>query len=328
MTRGRCRARPVLHQISSVDGADTRGEVPANLSTEGGLERTVRCGKHARKSGRRVAIVGTCAVHIHVALCDVIENAGASDGVSIGRIARAVAAGTVFARGEFVIDRIGISLPSARTLINESLDTRENRRGERSSTRTGPAARVATADGSAITEVRKAKNIVVTPNAVGREERNVGKVAHAIVRVAHHGLPRGLCPSLAASADNTIYRRRARRATAGRATGSCRGLKMLLTGRAIAEASASVCRRVPFKLGNQRTAAGIIPGNLRNVRTRRGKCRGVRRIPIRAVGSCKGVAEIRSTYSYVIRTGSERIGADAMRSGGDAVVAHGRSAVP
>jgi len=167
----------------------------------------------------------------------------------------------------------------------------------------------------------------MAPNTVGREERNVRKVAHAIVRVAKHGLPGGLCPSLAASADNAIYGRQAGRAAAGSSTGGYRGLKILLSRWTVAKAAAAVGRGVPFKLCNQRTRAGIIPRNLGNVRTRRCKCGRIRGIPVSAVCPCESIAKIGSSHGHVIGTGGQRIDAYAVGCARDVVVARGGSAV-
>ena len=56
------------------------------------------------RSRWNVAVVGAGAVHIHVALRDVIENARTADCVSEGGIASAVAGGAIFGGRQTVID--------------------------------------------------------------------------------------------------------------------------------------------------------------------------------------------------------------------------------
>lgn len=84
---------------------------------------------------------------------NIVKNAGAPDAVPVGRIAGAVAAGTVFAGRKFVINRIGIALASPGALVDQRLNPREDGRGERSPAGAGPSAGAPAAKRSAVGNV-------------------------------------------------------------------------------------------------------------------------------------------------------------------------------
>ena len=153
----------------------------------------------------------------------------------------------------------------------------------------------------------------MAPDAIGGKERNVRKVAHAVVGIAQHSLPRRLRPSLATAAHNTVDGSQTGRASPGPAPFGNGSFKVLLSHRAVAKTAGTVGRGIAFKAGDQRTRARIIPRNFWNVGERGRKGRGVRGIPISAVRMGKRVAEVRSAHSHVIRAGRQCINSDSMR---------------
>src|SRR4029077_11684867 len=119
------------------------------------------------------------------------------------RVAGAASARTVLGSRELIINGSGIALRPGGLLIDQRLDSGHDRRRKRRATRARPRARVAAAGRSAIRRIGPAKYIVVTPQAIRGEQRDVWSVAHAVVRIAENRLPRGLRPSCTGSAYNT-----------------------------------------------------------------------------------------------------------------------------
>jgi hypothetical protein len=155
------------------------------------------------------------AVHVHVALLDVVENAAAGDAVSQRRIARSVPAGSIFGGRQTVIRRIRISLARAGLLIDQSLDPGQNRRSEGRSTRTRPSAWRSGARGPAVrTGTGIAKHKEMAPETVRRKQRNIRQVSYAIARHAYQHLPRRFSPARATAADHPGGGWRPRRTTA------------------------------------------------------------------------------------------------------------------
>lgn len=70
------------------------------------------------------------AIHIEVALRDVVENAGAGDAVAKRGIASRIARCAVFGRGKAVQRRIRIALARTRLLVDQRLNAGHDRRGE------------------------------------------------------------------------------------------------------------------------------------------------------------------------------------------------------
>jgi len=116
----------VEHQVVGVDGADAGGEIPAGGGAVGLEVRGVAGGEHAVGARWAVAIVGAGAIHVHVALGDVIEGAGSADGVAVAGIAGGAATRAIFGGGNLVINGIGITLAPG-FLIHERLDAGHDR---------------------------------------------------------------------------------------------------------------------------------------------------------------------------------------------------------
>jgi hypothetical protein len=172
------------HQLIRVDGADSRGKVPAGGCSIRFRVRAAGSRKHAFFARRQVAIAGARAVHVHVALGHVIENARACRAVVICGVAGGGAGRAIFASGYRVIDGIRIALEAPSTLVDQRLDAGHDRRRERCSTRAGPTAGSACTGSSAIAYIRPANYVVVAPDAIRGEQRDVRNVAHAVVRNA------------------------------------------------------------------------------------------------------------------------------------------------
>lgn len=176
--------RPVVYEVGDVDGADAGGEVPAGGSGEGGLIRAIRSGEDAGSVGGIKTVGDSGAVHGHVALSDVVENAGRRNGIAERGVAGRIAAGTVFAGRKTVERGIWIALPRASLLVDERLNASHDRGSKRSSSRAGPPAGSAGAGGAAVGGVGIAEKVVVRPKAIGGEERNIGDVAKGVIGIA------------------------------------------------------------------------------------------------------------------------------------------------
>src|ERR1700756_370382 len=100
-------------------------------------------------------------------------------------------------------------------MVNECLNTRHDGRGERSSTRTRPRTRIGAAGRAPLRCVRPAENVVMAPETIGGEERNVWSVAQTVVRIAEYRLPRWLGPSRTCTPDNAVGGRGSSGALAG-----------------------------------------------------------------------------------------------------------------
>src|SRR5262249_39791830 len=262
-----------------------------------------------------------------VAVGDVIKNAAGCGGRSARGIASAAAAGTVFRGSELVINRGGIALRRAGLLVNQGLNGGGGWRRERSAACAGPSAGIGTARGASIGSVRPAENVVVAPEAVGSEERNVRRVAHAIGRIAEDGLPGWLGPSGACAADDSVCRRRARgaltRTTAARNCGCEKGAEE----RVVAQTRGTVGGTVAEIEGEQVSGAGIVPRNFGNVGNCRTEVRGVRVAPEICVGAGERVAEIGGADGNVVWSGSKGVDTDTVHGFGGAVVAPGGAAI-
>src|SRR5947209_20140743 len=74
--------------------------------------------------------------------------------------------------------------------------------------------------------IRPAKHIIVVPQAVGCEQRDVRSIAHRVARIAENRLPRRLGPSLAGSTHNPADSWRSSRAATGATSARRRALKV------------------------------------------------------------------------------------------------------
>ncbi len=166
------------------------------------------------RARRVVTIVGARTVDVHVALRHVIKNAAASHTIAVRRIAGCAAARAVLRGCQLVINWVRITLTRSHLLVHDGLDTSHDGRREGRSTGARPPAGITAACSSAVQRVRPAKHVVVTPEAVRSEERNVGSVTHAVIWIANESLPRRLGPSLASAAHHSGNGRRTGRASA------------------------------------------------------------------------------------------------------------------
>ena len=229
------------------------------------MESIVVGREHAYCAIAEITISATNAIDVNIAESYVIENAAASCSGAIGRIARAAAASPVLKVSELVVDRIGIALRCAHFLVDQRLNAGHDRRRKRGAPGPGPVARISCAGGSTIGGVRPAKDVIVAPQTVGSEERDIGSIAHAVTRVAEHRLPHWLGPALAASAYHVRRRGLACRTAAWTASACDRGFQedsikgiVAKTSRAIGETESLIRRE-------RSTCAGVIPWHFRNV---------------------------------------------------------------
>ncbi len=144
------------------------------------------------------------AIHVHVAQRHVIEDARTAGAISEGRIAGAVAARSILAGRQAVIDRIGIALAVSGFLVHQGLDASHDRRGERRAPRSQPVIRCA-GTGAPICRVSIAERIIVSPNSVGGKERHIGNIAHTVAGISDQRLPQRLWPTGACSTRYTRW---------------------------------------------------------------------------------------------------------------------------
>src|SRR5260370_35005572 len=96
----------------------------------------------------------------------------------------------------------GIDGTAVGVLMGAGRVSRHDGRSKRGAACAGPRAWIRAAGSAAVRNVRPAKYIEVAPKTVGREERNVRGVAHAVIGIAENTLPRRLGPPLAGAADD------------------------------------------------------------------------------------------------------------------------------
>ena len=163
------------------------------------------------------------AIDIHVAERDVMKDARWIDGVAQTRVAGRIAAGSVLCRSERIVSWIRVSLAAPGTLIDERLDSRHYRRGNRRSTVSGPGIRSTRARDAPIIWIRITDYVVVSPQSVRGEQRDVGNVSHSIGGIANNRLPPGLAVTGAASAHDIAGGWRSRSAAARSSASRCGG---------------------------------------------------------------------------------------------------------
>jgi len=163
------RSRPVRHQVRRVHRSNSRRKVPSSSRPVRQLVRAARSRQHSVSSRRLIAVMRARAVHIHVALGHVVENARASRAISQRRVARAASARAILGCRQLVVRRIRIALLRPSLLIHQRLDACQNWRRERRSARSGPSTGCARASRAAARRIRIAEYVVVAPHAVRRE---------------------------------------------------------------------------------------------------------------------------------------------------------------
>ena len=217
--RGRCREGetglrgrrgPVVDQVGGIDGSDAGGEVPTCARAIGRQVGVVRGGKNARRGAVQKAVEAARAVHSHVALRHVVEDANRRNAAPVGRTAGGVATGAVLDRSQRVISKVGITLPRTGLLIHERLDACHDGRCEGCSTRTRPTTRGPRTSGATIGSVGPTKDVVVAPKTVRSEERNVRSVPDPVVGIAEDHLPGRFGPALTGAAYHAVGRGSAR----------------------------------------------------------------------------------------------------------------------
>ena len=149
----------------------------------------VGSGQYTVSAQGLVAIVAASAIDVHVALGYVVKNAGTGHDITEGGIAGTVAARAVLGRGEVVIDRVGIALARTCFLVYERLDACHDWCSKGRSACTRPCAGSTCTGSATICSIGVTKNIVVAPDAVPGEERDVWNVPHAVARIAEDRLP-------------------------------------------------------------------------------------------------------------------------------------------
>src|SRR6266478_5725305 len=95
-------------------------------------------------------------------------------------------------RRKAITHRLWIAWPRARFLMDERVHPRQNRRSERSSAGGGPSAGCSRAGRASVGRIGVAEHVKMRPQPVRRKKRNVGNVAHAVVWITTHYLPRRL----------------------------------------------------------------------------------------------------------------------------------------
>src|SRR5262249_52154599 len=183
---------------------------------------------------------------------------------AIGCVAGSAADGAELSRCELIINRSGIALRPASLLIDEGLDAGHDRRSEGGATRTGPGARITAADRSAMRRVRPAEDVVVAPEPVRRKQRNVGRVANAVVGIAENRLPGRLWPTRAGTADHTIDRRRACGALTRTTTARRSAFEQRAQEGIVAQAGGAGGRVAEVRC-NQPAGARVVPRNFGNI---------------------------------------------------------------
>src|SRR5437773_8798111 len=178
-------------------------------------------------SSKTLSLLSAISLHRHVALRDLhsFPTRRSSDLVAIVRIAGIVSGGTIFCRSQLIVSGRRIALRAAGFLVDESLDARHDGRGKRRAARTAPGAWICAAGRAAVLCIRPAENVVMAPESVSSEKRNVGSVPHAVVRIAENPLPGRFCPSLASAAYDVGCERRSGGASTGATATGHGGLK-------------------------------------------------------------------------------------------------------
>ena len=110
---------PTHDQIVDIHTTDTRCEVPTSSSAISLGVGGVAGGKNTVGAAWAVAIIGACAVHIHIALSHIVEYAGGSYGVAVAGVARCATASAVFSLGQRIQNRVRVTLLCADVLIHQ-----------------------------------------------------------------------------------------------------------------------------------------------------------------------------------------------------------------
>src|ERR1700733_11081711 len=267
-------ARPALRQSERIDAADSRRVVVASTRDVRRLKGTRRSRQHTvrpaaeeavERSDRDAVLNQRQAIDVVVSKGHIVEHALWAGLVAESRIARAARISRELRQR--VVHIVRISLVRLGGFIDQSLDARHDRRSERGSAGTGPGGRSAGARGPAETgsRIRIAEDIVMTPEAVAGEQRDIGNIAHAVVGIPEDAaLERRFRIAAAGSADHALHFR-GTGCTGTRAAAARRNDQQPRALGAVAEAIGAEGLWEAHKLRDQRAGTGVVPRNLGNV---------------------------------------------------------------
>jgi hypothetical protein len=166
---------------------------------------------------------------------------------------------------------------------------------------------------------------------IGGEQRYIGKIAHAVPRIADDaGLPGGFRVSSTAAADDAGDRRTSGRAAAwAAATAPIRqsiATRIIATSRQIIAAPRRAIGGAEAEIRRDELAgAAVVPRDLWDIGFRRSICTGVGGIPVGAVGPRIGVTEIGAADGDVVWGRGGGVDADSVRRGRGHIGDRGRS---
>ena len=243
-------SRPVVDEVVGVDRSQAGRHVIARGREPGRVTGIIGIDQHSKapasRGGAAIWRIGI-AWHRVIALRDVVKDAG----ISRHCHRRGITARAALCR-QLVENVVGITLPRTQSLrchllIDERHDASESWSRGRGSTdaHKGVSCQAAGLLSTKEARISLADDVEAVVEAVAREQRDIGQVAHSIGRHSGSGLPRGLAVAREAGAAAVLGG-----ATAG-ATTSADDIQVIAVIRALA---------------NSEAGAGIVPGGFRDVR--------------------------------------------------------------